>query len=180
MKAFPLFIIAVLLSASLVSASEGESKKYADLVNIYMQLTPLNDQAKVVLPDSIQAVSTSHEGQGASIGLIKGNVKYREQDASKSQELDIATHLHMDEFHREGDKFIFKARVQAVYPAKGLLKSEYGHDEVIFLEGTLEGAVTTMGMFRKDIELASGEKFAISITMAPFTMPPDWKGSVSK
>lgn len=175
MKAFPLFVAVVLFVLPGAFADAVDSK-YADLVTTYLQLKPLNDEARVTLADSVQGLNTTHEGQGPGIGVNKGTIRYREQDANKPIDLDVSTHLTIETFRRDGDNFTFTAKVRAVYPSKGLLKSEYEHDEVVFSEGTLQGSVTTMGLFQKDIELANGEKYTVSITMSPFTMPTDWKG----
>jgi len=113
MKAFPLCVAAVLFSISLISADEGNAK-HADLVNIYMQLTPLNDQAKVALPDSIQGVATSHEGQGSAIALNKGAIRCREQGAPKLSDLTLTAQLEMEEFQRERNKFSFLVKVRSV------------------------------------------------------------------
>ena len=175
MRAFPLLAAVALLSLPCAFADATDAK-YADLVTTYLQLKPLNDAAQVTLANSVQGLGTTHEGQGFMIGANKGAIRYRELDETKPRDLDISTHLSIETFRRDGDKFTFTAKVRAVYPRKDQLKSEYEHDEVIFAEGTLEGSVTTMGLFQKDIELANGERYTVSITMSPFTMPADWKG----
>ncbi len=178
MKSLPLCLV-VVLSFILRASADEVPAKYADLVNVYMQLAPLNDQAKVSLPGPIQGVGTSHEGQGWMISLNRGGVSYREQDSSKPSNLDIITGLNMETLKREGDKYTFSLKVRSVYPSKGLLKSEYGQNEVVFSEGYIQGAVAPMGIFQKELVLANGEKYAVSISMSPFSMPPDWKAPPS-